>query len=250
MNCLRPLQLNGHFQLTKQCSAQTILPDIPTWWGRLHYHHREPNHRFRLFRDWAATPGGRGTGGDVEKVTHALRVQHSDGVIHVGQPLTVSVRIGDIFTTAPRILRKIQLPLDTLLDENAMGEGLWRQNGYPRRWNKIPVGGRPFPYAGVLRIGLLPGKSPQAKSGTGILAGVIPLGHPNGIRQKDQHGDYWPAPSTPQAIEAAVANRAPDRVGFPAVEGCSYGPMPESEHSDKTRVVHRANAQDMGLEMG
>jgi hypothetical protein len=33
--------------------------------------------------------------------------------------------------------------------------------------------------------GLLPGKSLQAKSGTGILSGVIPLGYPDGIWQKD-----------------------------------------------------------------
>ncbi len=68
---------------------------------------------------------------------------------HAGQPLAVSVGIGEILTASTRILKKIQLSLDTLLDENAMGEDLYvrHQNDCRRRGIIPPARGRLLPDA-------------------------------------------------------------------------------------------------------
>ena len=61
---------------------------------------------------------------------------------------------------------------------------------------------------------------------------------------------HRPAKCTSEEITPAVADRAPDRLQFPDVEGRNFGAVPKSECWDKIRRVHRTNAQDMGMEMG
>jgi hypothetical protein len=179
-------------------------------------------------------------------------MQYCNGAFHAGQPLAVSVGIGDILTAATRILRKIQLSLDTLLDENTMGEDLYvrHQNDCRRRGIKPPTGGRPLPDADVFREGLPARDAPLTESGTDILAGVIRIRHPDSIRHQDRLRGPRPAPETSQEIMTAVANRTPDNVQFPVVAGCRYGVVPKSEYLNKTWLVHCANAQNMGMEMG
>ena len=132
-----------------------------------------------------------------------------------------------------------------------MGEDLyvWHQNNC-RRWGIIPpTGGRPLPDADLFQEGLPTGDAPPTESGTDILAGVIRIRHPDSIRHQDRLRGPWSEPEMSQEISTA-ANRTTNNVQFPAVVGCSYGIVPKLEYSNETWHVHRANAQDMGMEMG
>jgi hypothetical protein len=51
-------------------------------------------------------------------------------------------------------------------------------------------------------------------------------------------------------IVTEVADRTPNRVGFPAMEGRSEGSVPKSRQSDETGTIHHANTQNMELVMG
>jgi hypothetical protein len=131
-NNLRTLQLNSHIRRAQQCHALTILPDTPTRRRHPHHSYCEPDDRPRLLWDRSTEPRGRSAGGHVKQTTHALRVRHGNKAIHACKPLSIPVGTGDIVTTTPRILWQIQLPLNTLLDENVVGEGLqvWSQDGH------------------------------------------------------------------------------------------------------------------------
>ncbi len=189
---------------------------LPFRGGGLNHHHRESDNRFGFLWDRAASLGGRGTGGNVKQATYALWMGYCNGAFHVGKPLTVSVGIGDILTASTRILRKIQFSLDTLLDENAMGEDLYvrHQNDCCRRGIIPPTGGRPLPDADVFREGLPAGDAPPTELGTDILAGVIRIRHPDSdsIRHQDRLRGPRPAPEMSQEITTAVANRTPDNI--------------------------------------
>ncbi len=194
---------------------------LPLGGGGPNHHHRESDNRFGFLWDRATPLGGRGTGGNVKQAAYALWVQYCNGAIHAGQPLAVSVGIGDILTAPPRILRKIQFSLDTLLDENAVGEDLyvWHQNDCCRRGMIPPVGGRPLPDADIFQEGLPAGDAPLTESGTDILPGVIRIRHSDSVWHQDRLRGPRPAPGTSQEITTVVANRTPDNVRFPDVGG-------------------------------
>jgi hypothetical protein len=68
--------------------------------------------------------------------------------------------------------------------------------------------------------------------------------------QQNQHRNDCPAQNTAQAVATEVANGTPNGVGFPVIEGRSGGSVPKLRQSDETGTIHRANTQNMELEMG
>jgi hypothetical protein len=91
---------------------------LPLGGGGPNHLHRELDNCFGFLWDRTAPLGGRGTGGNVKQATYTLWMRYCNRAFHAGQPLAISVGIGDILTASTRILQKIQFSLDTLLDEN------------------------------------------------------------------------------------------------------------------------------------
>ncbi len=124
------LQLHSHIQGVEHSVTLTVLSDPATGWDCLHNHGGKPHHQFGLLWRGTASPGGGGSHCYVEQTPHALWLQNRYRAIHASQLLPVSCGTRDLIPVFAGIIQQIRAPLNTLLDEDAMGKNLyvWGEN--------------------------------------------------------------------------------------------------------------------------